>query len=374
MSSPHAPGMKDIACLPDSRQECIARYGHMSQVARLKRLVLMDGKAAGTEAVDIDTGGGLCLTVLPGRGMDIAWASYRGIPLSYIAKPGLVSASYHDPRGMQWLKSFFGGLLTTCGLGNAGPPCEAELPILGATPFGLHGDISNTAADNVCLTERWDESGRYRMQVSGRVQEGRLHAEHLEMRRTLSTCLGSRSLKVTDEFCNLGDTAQPLMFFYHINLGYPILSETSRFLSKSLRITPANPAARAGLPGHDVFTGPVQGAAEQQFYHEMAVDGEGLATVALVNEPLGLGVFLRYAPSQLPCFAQWKVLRTGEYVLAFEPGNCHPIGRAAQEKSPGFEWLAPAQTKAVNYEIGVLDGPAELARIARELAMEGRPE
>ena len=55
-----------------ARQDCIRRYGNMRQLCGLKRYQFTDGKATGLDAVDVETGGGLRFTVLPGRGMDIS--------------------------------------------------------------------------------------------------------------------------------------------------------------------------------------------------------------------------------------------------------------------------------------------------------------
>ena len=71
---------------PDvSREACIRRYGNMKQIGGLKRYVLADGKASGVEAVDVETGGGLRFTVLPGRGMDISELRYCGVPIAYLS-------------------------------------------------------------------------------------------------------------------------------------------------------------------------------------------------------------------------------------------------------------------------------------------------
>lgn len=82
------------------------RMGDISQLAGLKRYEMLDGKARGVEAVDFKTGTGFQFTVLPGRGMDIAWASYQGVPISYMSKTGIVSPAYYNPEGMNWLRSF----------------------------------------------------------------------------------------------------------------------------------------------------------------------------------------------------------------------------------------------------------------------------
>lgn len=348
------------------RHTCVTHYGNMGQLAGLKRYVLSDGRARGVEAIDVETGGGLSFTVLPGRGMDIAWARYRGVPIAYLAKPGVTAPSYHDRNEMQWLKSFFGGLVTTCGLSNAGPPCRAEMPVLGNVPFGLHGDISNAGADNVCAREEWVD-GRYRLQVSGRVEEGRLHGEHLQMRREVTAYLGEKRLFLRDVFSNEGDSPQPLLFFYHINVGHPVLDAPARFWAPSLRAEPANDQARADADWA-ACGGPAAGYMERQYYHEMAADARGETVAALVNEELELGVYLRYNARSLPKIAQWKVLREGEYVHAFEPGNCHPIGREALRARGELEVLPPMQARGAELEIGIVDTAAEIEDLRREIA------
>ena len=115
--------MKDFI-LRNDPQYLAERMGDLSQIAGVKRYTLAEGKAAGVEAVDVETGGGLCYTVLPGRGMDIARLTYKGVPVSFMSKTRVVGPQYYEPEGFNWMRSFFGGMLTTCGLSNAGIPCE----------------------------------------------------------------------------------------------------------------------------------------------------------------------------------------------------------------------------------------------------------
>lgn len=353
---------------PDTaREQCVAYYGNMNQLARLKRSVLLDGKGAGVETVDVDTGGGLSYTVLPGRGMDIAWTSFGGVPVAYMSKAGVTAPGYHDPRDMQWLKSFFAGLLTTCGLSNAGPPCREELPVVGDTPFGLHGDISNTAADNVGTREMWCADGSYLLEVSGRMQEGRLHGEHLQLRRRITSVLGGKSLHVHDVFSNEGDTEQPLLFFYHINIGHPILAPEARFLAPSQEIVPASDTARQHMDTYDLFDAPTKGYLERQYYHALYTQAGGETLAALVNDALEMGVCLRFNARELPCFSQWKVCRQGEYVMAFEPGNCYPWGRNTLREKGMLEILAPMQEKTVDFTIEMLDGKQEIDALREEI-------
>lgn len=352
---------------PDvSREACVRRYGNIKQLGGLKRYVFSDGKARGVEAVDVETGGGLRFTVLPGRGMDISELRYCGVPLAYLSKTGVTAPSYHDPRDMQWLKSFFAGMLTTCGISNAGPECRDDIGVLKDVPFGLHGDISNIGADNVCTREEWVD-GKYEMTVSGRMEEGRLHGEHLQLRRTVSTALGEKKLCVEDEFSNQGEMPQKLMFFYHINIGHPLLGEGARFAAPSRRVWAESPQARAGMEIYDKCALPQPGYLEQQFFHEMGADEDGNTICALINDEMELALYLKYNVRELPCIAEWKVLRDGEYVLAFEPGNCHPIGRIAQNER-GHEILEPMQRRFSHLEIGVADGAEEIAALEAEIA------
>jgi len=339
----------------------------MDQVARVKRYTLEEGKAAGVTACDVETGGGFSYTVLPGRGMDIAYASYRGVPIAYLSKAGVTGPGYHDPRDMQWLKNFFAGLLTTCGLANAGPPCRETLPILGDTPFGLHGDISNTGAAHVCSDAEWQPDGRYRLRVAGQMEEGRLHGEHMRLKREITSYLGGKSLHLWDIFENIGDTPQPLMFFYHFNIGHPILSEGSRFLAPSRKVWTETEVSKAGLARSSDYSAPDAGVLEQQFMHDLRADPSGRTVVALVNDRLELGVYLRFSVAELPCFAQWKVQRYGEYVHGFEPGICYPIGREAAQRDGSLAWLAPLERREVRLELGVLDGAEEIAALREEI-------
>ena len=352
---------------PDvERASCVNHYGHMRQLCGLKRYTFADGRAAGAEAIDVDTGGGLSFTVLPGRGMDISQLRYRGVPVSYMTKAGVGASTLYDPIGDGWLKNFFAGMLTTCGLTNAGPACSGDLGILRDVPLGLHGGISNTPADNVCAREEWVD-GRYRLAVSGRMEEGRLHGEHLELRRTIETGLGERSLRVTDAFTNVGEVDQMLMFFYHINIGHPLLDEGALFCAPVKNIRAETPHAQAGLPVYDRCGAPRPGYLEQQFFLELGADKDGNTLCALINDAQELAVYLKYNIKELPCLAEWKVLRDAEYVLAFEPGNCHAIGREEQIRRGAQEMLAPMQTRYAHYEIGIADGPEAIAALETEI-------
>lgn len=340
--------------------------GDMSQIAGLKRYTFTEGRAKGTEAVDVKTGSGLSFTVLPSRGMDIAWAEYRGVPFSYISKTGIVSGVYYESSHLNWLRSFFAGLLTTCGLSNAGSPCETDHPVFGKQHYGLHGRISNIAADCVCTNEQW-EGDNYLMTVSGRIRESVFLGENLVLRRTVKSSLYSKRILIHDIVENEGMNDQPLMILYHINIGYPVIDETSLFSCNSKEIIPANSRAEAQKGLYNKMSPPTKGEPEHLFFHDLKTDEEGMTWCGAINPDIGFGVYLKYSRKQLPKFTQWKMMAEAEYVLGMEPGNCNPIGREKSMKNGSIEYLKAESKKEIDLEIGILDNYSEIEDFVKKV-------
>lgn len=351
--------MKDFVIRSD-RANLMQRMGDISQLAGLKRYELADGKAKGVEAVDFWTGSGFAFTVLPGRGMDIAWASYKGVPVAYMSKTGIAAPAYYESEGFRWLRNFFAGLLTTCGLSNAGLPCADKDPLLGTEEHGLHGRISNMGADNVCVKEEW-QGDEFVMTVSGRLRESRLFGENLTLKREISAVMGESRLRIRDVVANEGFHPQPMMVLYHINFGYPLLDAGSRMVCNSAAIIANTDAAEAARGRYNLMGPPVEGATEHLYFHDPVAGKDGWAAAALVNDALELGAYVRFRKDQLPKLSQWKSLAASEYVLGIEPGNCLPVGRVKQRERGGLEILPPGGRKDIEVEIGILDGAKAIA-------------
>ena len=127
-----------------SRAELCRRFGDLSQIADAREGVLTGGRADQMRVVDVSTGSGLAFTVFPSRGMDIGWASYQGRPISYMSPTGPVKAEFHEPAGSGFMRSFFCGLVTTCGITQMGRPCED-----GGETLGQNGRLSHTPAISI---------------------------------------------------------------------------------------------------------------------------------------------------------------------------------------------------------------------------------
>ncbi len=339
----------------DYKNADLDKIGNMSQIAGIRHFEMMDGKAKGTEAVEIQTGSGLSLVVLPGRGMDIAWINYRGVPLSYMSKTGIVSPAYYDGDGMNWLHSFFAGALTTCGLLNVGGPEIVSHPVIGDRMYGLHGRISNTAAEQVSLFEDF-ENGEYTIKASGLMSEAILHGEHLTLRREIVTAYGKNEFKLHDTVTNRAACEQDIMLLYHINFGYPLLDAGSRFVSNSKTVTPQSEDAKRDIEKAFTCEEPTLGMTERCYAHDMNTDTDGKVRIAFINDKLELGVALEYNKNQLPSFNQWKMMNKKEYVVGLEPCTALPQGYAKAKENGALVTLSKNESRIFELTYKILDG------------------
>lgn len=315
--------------------------GSMDQLARIRTSVLDDGRGRGIRMADIDNGSGLRFTVLLDRGMDIGDASFNGIPFAYQSPVGAVHPSYFESDGLRWLRSFGGGLVVGCGLRNVGSP-EAGNGMRVDGPLGLHGRLSNTPAEDIAVSKVW-KNGKYVLSISGIIREVSVFGENLELRRTISTAMGDNSISIFDEVTNLGVRPSPLMILYHINVGFPLLSETSVVEGKVKNTIPRNEGAAAGLGEWNMCRPPTGGYAEQCFFHDVAADTDGMARMTLRNPASGLVMEVAYRKAELPYFTQWKMMGQQEYVMGLEPANSYPDGQAAEKENGTLQIIDPGE-------------------------------
>jgi hypothetical protein len=351
-----------------TREELRSVVGDVAQVAGARPSVLADGKADGVRAVEVYTGSGFAFTVLPGRGMDIPFASYRGTSLSFLSGTGITHPGYYEEPGDRWLRGFYAGLLTTCGICSAGAPSTDQ-----GRSFGLHGRYSNAAAENLCVQEGW-EGDEYLIRLSGTLREVSAMNEHLVLTRTFETRLGARGFRLHDVVENRGFEEQPLMLLYHFNYGFPLLAAGARIVAPIRATTPRAEEARKdrGVEECCEIGTPVAGYQEKVFFHDLAADAEGRTFVALVNRDVGdgspLAIVERFSLKELPVFTEWKMVRKGFYVLGLEPGTVTPLGRGVLRERGMLPMLAAQQTYSVTIDFEVLDTAEQIASLEKEAA------
>lgn len=334
-----------------SRQELHQWVGHVDQVAGIKSMAAADGLERGGRMLQVWTGSGLDFTVLADRALDIYACRYKGIPLAWISPIGAAHPAYYEPQGAEWLRSFPGGLLVTCGLDQFGAPCSDA-----GEPLGLHGRVGNRPAQCVSYRTYWEEDECI-LEIAGQVRQARVFGENLLLQRRISTCLGSHAIHVEDVVTNEGFAPHPHMILYHFNLGFPLLSEDSRLHVEAEESIPRDADAEDGLAHWSRFQPPTPAYREQVFRHVPRADGQGKVQVELENPRLGLGLRWTYDKASLPHLFQWKMMGQGTYVLGLEPGNSSGIeGRAVARQRGGLPHLEPGESRSYALEVEVV-GP-----------------
>ncbi|MGI9145844.1 MAG: aldose 1-epimerase family protein [Chloroflexota bacterium] len=338
-----------------TRAELIERIGDVSQVGGARLVTLADGPEAGVAVAELRTGSGFAFAVLPGRGMDIGFAEYRGMPLCWRSPTGEVAAAFYEPGGEGWLRGFSGGLMATCGLTTAGWPSTDA-----GQALPLHGRASYLPARNVYVDGEW-QGDDYVMWAQGRTREAVVFGENVRLTRRVWARLGESRLFVDDVVENLGHTAVPHMIAYHINVGFPVLDDGSELISSATEIQPMTEeftpamatAAEYGAPDPDMHTAVL--------VHSPRAGADGWAHTALVNRRRGLGVYVKQRPDQLPWLWQWKHPGLGAYVAGVEPANCFGRGRADDRARGTLQFLEPGAEQKYSLEIGVLDSAEAIA-------------
>lgn len=337
-----------------NKRQMLKYVGDFSQLFGIKEYTLSSGKANGVKAFDVKNGSGLEFTVLADRCLDIAGLSFKGINCSYISKTGIVAPEYYDENGIAFLRSFFAGFLTTCGLKNVGSPCEVN----GET-FGLHGRISNTPGEEVCAKTEWIDDVPV-LTISGKMREARLFGENLILGRKITCKYGENKITIQNTVENCGFKREELMLLFHMNLGYPLLDEDAILVTPTEKLTPRDQDAAKGEASYNRFQKPSPDYSEQVFYHNLKTDQKGDTCVALINKKLEIGVAIHFNKKQFFNFTQWKQMGEGEYVLGMEPCNCYVGGRLDPMNIKMMEYLEPGEIRNFDLTIELLNGVDEI--------------
>jgi len=272
-----------------NRQELLKHIGCIEQIGGIKDYTYNDGKAKGVRAIEINTGK-LRFIILPDRGMDVAQAYFCGEAVSWISKTGITSPAFYEKDGKSWLRGFYGGLITTCGLKNIGGPVGEH---------GLHGRIANIPASKVSVHADW-EGDEYVMSVSGEIRENMVFGLNLVLKRTITAKLFDSSFTVTDTIVNEGFDDEDIALCYHCNFGYPLVKEGAKIVNVPSEIADIIP--------------PCHGISEECIPANHTGD---IATAGIENE--SMGAYITYKRDTLPDFLVWKMFGESEYVVGLEP-------------------------------------------------------
>ena len=329
------------------------KVGNVSQVGGIETAVLDNGISRGMRVAWINTGAGLRFKVLIDRAMDIADAAYNQYNLAWLNHAGFPPPQPFSDKGLDWLRTFGGGLVTTCGLSHVGGP---EKDSFGER--GVHGNISNIPAEIVSIVQPDPENGNMNMSITGIIRESKIFGPALELRRTISATLGIPGFNIHDEISNRGNTPAPHMILYHCNFGWPLADKGSLLKWKGNMLT------RDGndFPNGDAFkTCPDtlvnhSGSGEEVAIVDIEASESGQCICGLHNPALELAVAIQFNKNELPWMTNWQHWGKGEYVTGLEPGSHPPIGQSNARENETLIFIAPGERIQYNLSFQAIQG------------------
>lgn len=319
-----------------------AYLGHESQLYGVEEHRLVGGKGDGMRLFEVKNGLGLELTVSADRCADIARLSYKGVNFGYFSPCGYVAPAYYDHLGLGFLKSFTAGFLTTCGLTVAGAACEDE-----GVALGLHGNISHTPAEQIYYTIEDDT-----IRIHAVMQDSQIFVKKLELHRDILISLTDNHIEWIDTVKNKGTSTEPLMLLYHINFGYPLLTERAQLSVPASKTVAANARAQEGIDSWDKMLAPQDSFEEQCYFHHFSGD---TGSAELYNPDLKMGAKLTFPLDTLGRMIEWKMMQKRDYVLGLEPANCHSLGRNLMRESGELQYIAPGEEKIFRVRMDIIE-------------------
>jgi hypothetical protein len=326
-----------------------------AQLGGIETAILDNGIGRGVRVAWINTGTGLRYKVVIDRAMDIADAFYDAHSLTWLSNLGVSPAERFSERDTNWLRTFGGGLMVTCGLTHTGGPEED------ADGYrGLHGRISNIPAEIESVVQPSPLDGEMGMSITGKIRETKIFGPDLELKRTLSGELGKSVIRIQDKVTNRGNSAVPHMLLYHWNFGWPLADEGTKIIWQGKWEARDEESELIFKEGNDFRTCSKiltahRGAGEAAAFIDIDSDEKGDCTCGLFNEHLGLQATLKFKKKQLPWLINWQHWGKGEYVTGLEPATLPPIGQAKAKETGAIIYLEPGESRVYDLELEISD-------------------
>ena len=188
---------------------------HPQQMYTLRRVEIAEGKAKGVSVIEVATAGGLQVDILPDSGLDIGQVRYKGTNVTFISKNGYDSPASIMPYETEFLHTFPGGMLYTCGLRSTGGAHRD-----GDEWHPRHGRYHSLMAEHICTDVEDDV-----IVIKGTMRETALFGYNLVLKRTIRIPVFGAEVTVSDELTNMAPQDEEYALLYHCNFGYPLISE-----------------------------------------------------------------------------------------------------------------------------------------------------
>lgn len=262
------------------------KLGNMSQIRFAHEIVIADKRCI------LVQNGELEFLFNKDNALDIVWAKYKGVNISFLSKNGL------NDGARDFTGNFEGGFLYTCGMDNISGCVEGK---------PVHGSLHYKKCDNAYA---YDKDGV--IHVVGEVRECALFGKNLLMKRCFE--ITENSLTVCDTLENVDYRDTEYVLLYHINYGYPFLDESLKLDIPATTSDPLTAVAKENQQDMFRITAPIDGGDEHVYYHTLS---KGL--VRLENPEKMIAVEMVYDINDFPVTLEWKSMISGDYALGIEP-------------------------------------------------------
>ncbi len=332
---------------------------------------------AGGRVAMFNTGSGLRFTVNIERGGDIGEAFYNQYGLAYLSSNGVVPpAEGHKTSDNGWMRSWPGGLVTTCGPMHTGSSRDED-----GQHVTQHGHHSNTPAAVVAIRQpdlhalHQDPNASREMSIEMIIRDNSNFAQFLEVRRIISCTLGESVIRINDTVTNVSGVKLPHNLLYHINFGYPFLDTDTQFiyggrtwLTLDPKDTPTSVEALNKLktvPSYEVRTNdPLSSFCAMV---EDITNSDGIARTGVINRKLKLGFEISFPVEQLPRLTNWQCLNdAGCFIAAVEPYSGSLMGKNKEpitEQQAG-QYLQPGESRQYDVTMRLHTDKSDLDQFA----------
>lgn len=337
-------------------QNWIGKISNPTQLGGIETSVIDNGAGRNTRIAWINTGTGLRYKIVIDRAMDIADAFYNQHSLAWLSHLGIQAPQPFSNKGIDWIKTFGGGLFVTCGLDHVGGPESDEYG-----ERGLHGSVSNMPAEIVSIIQPDPLFNKMEMSITGIIKQTQPLGNQFELKRTISATLGQATIRIHDEVINRGNMPAPHMLLYHFNFGFPLVDEGTEIIWQG-EWQPRETGDKNKIfkQGNNFRTCPApldehNGGGEEASFIDAGADEQGQCCSGLYNAKIGIAVALKFQKKQLPWLTNWQHWGKGEYVTGLEPGTNAPIGQAKAREKKELLFLQPGETRQYDLVMEVLN-------------------
>ncbi len=362
--------------------ELLRRVGNLAQVASVELLSHEQGYARGSRFLDFRTGSGFRFSVHVDRGMDPGYAEFNGASLAWLPPKLFPAPAYWENDDHAWVRFVLGGLCNTAGLVTIGNPQTVDVSHFkfharDADRYGTHDRIAIAPATHFNFGERW-EGERCYLWAEGSVRQEITYGENLLLTRRYETEVGTSSFSLCDVVRNDGYYPAPHQLLYHFNIGYPVVDDGAELLAATSAPVPGSifEDEQGATDRYRTFSAPQREFFAEGYEIPMARGSDGWVSAAVVNRSYkgiegGLGVSLRYDPTTLPVYLEWRMMGESLYAVGMEPAT-NGFKSIPELIEDGFPvMMEPGEERVYRLEFGVLAGGEAIDTFAGDLPRVG---